>query len=118
MTIPEKFRKPLFIAALLHVALLFVLIFNFASTMFRMPPSSSPMKTVHATAVSEASVQAEVREVEQNPDVQKIEHQQKVAQQEKMEQQEKIEKAEKMQKIEKQKALVLQENKMALLKAQ
>lgn len=60
MTIPENYKKPLIYAVLIHVVVLLVLILNFAPSLFRMPPSSAPMSTVHATMVTEAAVHAEI----------------------------------------------------------
>lgn len=141
MKIPKNYRKPVLVAVLLHVIILCALLFNFASNLFSMPPASSPMKTIHATAVSQASVNAELKQAQVPPAVNqaeaqaKIEKQQQVMHQEKVEKQAqlmhqaKIEKqaqAAKIQAIQKQKAaavaakkaLVLQKNKMALLKVQ
>lgn len=65
MTIQIQYRRPILIAVLLHVLLFCVLIFSFAPTLFRMPPSSAPMNTIHATAVSQADVQMEINAVHQ-----------------------------------------------------
>src|SRR3990167_5355412 len=81
MTIPENYRKPILFAVIFHVIILCVLIFSLAPSMFRMPPSSAPMKTVHATAVTEASVQEAVHQAEHNPDIQKIKEAQQLKKQ-------------------------------------
>lgn len=121
MTIPENYRKPILFAVIFHVIILCVLIFSLAPSMFRMPPSSAPMKTVHATAVTEASVQEAVHQAEHNPDIQKIEEEKKLAQI-KMERQltQERERADKIKQaaIAEKKALILEQNKMALLKVQ
>lgn len=65
MKIPPRYRRPVLFALLLHVLVLLVLIFNFGPTIFRAPPGSAPMKTVQATAVSEAQVQAAIHAAHQ-----------------------------------------------------
>lgn len=125
MTIPENYRKPILIAVIVHVILLCVLIFSFGPTLFRMPPSGAA-KTVHATAVSEASVQAAVHQAQQQSVMQKkaaMLAQEKIIEEKKAAEaaaQAVIEKAaaEKVaaQKAAAQKALVLQEQKMAAIK--
>lgn len=132
MNIPQNYRKPVLIAVLLHVLLLCLLIFNFASNLFSMPPASSPLKTIHAVSVSQASVNAELKQTEKpvvNQAQVRAEEQAKIEKQEQIAHQEQVEKQEqiaKIQEIQKQKAaaaaakkaLVLQEDKMALLKVQ
>lgn len=51
MKLPEHYRRPVFVAILIHIVLFAILIFNFAPTMFRAPPASAPMQTIHATAI-------------------------------------------------------------------
>lgn len=65
MNIQTQYRRPILIAVLLHVVLFCMLIFNFAPTLFRMPPSSAPMNTIHATAISQATVQQEINAIQQ-----------------------------------------------------
>src|SRR3990167_3841023 len=65
MNIQIRYRRPILIAVLLHVLLFCVLIFSFAPTLFRMPSSSAPMNTIHATAVSQADVQMEINAIHQ-----------------------------------------------------
>lgn len=65
MKIPPRYRRPVLFALLLHALVLLVLIFNFGPTIFRAPPGSAPMKTVQATAVSEAQVQAAIHAAHQ-----------------------------------------------------
>ncbi len=116
MKIPENYRRPAIFAVILHAILLCVLIFSFAASMFRMPPSSSPAKTLHAVAVTESSVQTEVHQTQQQQKS-AIEAQEK---QEKMEKQQQIEKQEeivKQQQIEKQKVIEKQ-HQLALLKTE
>ncbi|OGT32887.1 MAG: protein TolA [Gammaproteobacteria bacterium RIFCSPHIGHO2_02_FULL_39_13] len=74
MQLPQKYRRPVLFALLLHVALLFVLIFNFAPTVFRMPPASAPMQTIQARAIIEPSA-AEHRVRQQQAQEKKIEEQ-------------------------------------------
>lgn len=65
MKIPANYRRPVLIAILFHAILLCVLIFNFAPEMFRMPPASAPTATIHATAISQNTVQTEVHRIDQ-----------------------------------------------------
>jgi colicin import membrane protein len=55
-----------------------VLIFNFAPTLFRMPPSSAPMNTIHATAISQANVQKEINAVQQKENEKQTDVQKKI----------------------------------------
>lgn len=55
MTIPKQYQKPIVIAILLHIAILCILIFNFASETFRAPPSSAPQQIIHATAIMQTT---------------------------------------------------------------
>ena len=61
MKLPEQYRRPVFVAILIHIALFAILIFNFAPAMFRAPPASAPMQTIHATAIvqNDTSARAE-----------------------------------------------------------
>ena len=52
---PNYYRKPLLIALALHVLIFCVLIFNFAPTVFRAPPSSAPVQLIHAKAIIESA---------------------------------------------------------------
>lgn len=73
MNIQNQYRRPILIAVLLHAVLFCVLIFNFAPTLFRMPPSSAPMSTIHATAVSQADVQKEINTIHQKDSEKQVE---------------------------------------------
>lgn len=121
MKIPQNYRKPVLIAVLLHVLLLSVLIFNFASNLFSMPPSSSSSKTIHAVSVSQASVDAEVKQThEPVVQAQKLEaaHARELVQNRQQELARQVEAQKLKTAAIAKKALVLQENKMALLKVQ
>ena len=63
MRLPENYRKPCLIAILVHVVVLMLLLFNFAASQFRAPPSSSPQKIIHATAIIQHSEQPRVPSV-------------------------------------------------------
>ena len=65
MNIQTQYRRPILIVVLLHVLLFCVLVFSLAPTAFRMPPSSAPMRTIHATAVSQADVQMQINTIQQ-----------------------------------------------------
>ena len=75
MNISPRYRKPVLIAVLLHGLLFGALIFNYAPTLFRMPPSSAPMNTIHATAISQADVQTEINTIQQKANEKQIEAQ-------------------------------------------
>jgi len=123
MNIPQNYRKPVLFAVLLHIIILCALIFNFASDLFSMPPASSPLKTIHAVSVSQASVNAELKQTEKpvvNPQVQaeKQEQASELVQKRQRQLAREIE-AQKLKTAQTAKqALILQESKMALLKVQ
>src|SRR3990167_3060312 len=56
MKLPEHYRRPVFIAMLIHIVIFFILIINFAPTLFRAPPTFAPMQTIHATAIVQTPV--------------------------------------------------------------
>lgn len=65
MNIPEHYRKPLLIAALLHVLLLLAFIFHLSSSSYQ--SQSSAPKIIHASAISQATVNAEIKAVQKKP---------------------------------------------------
>lgn len=138
MKLPEHYRRPVFVAILIHIALFAILIFNFTPTLFRAPPASAPMQTIHATAIvqmsseppsqpvsSESSARASERVVEEKKQAEITAkkvlalHQEKLA---KLQAAEKIKKAkaEKLKKEKTEKALAQkkQQEKLAKEKAQ
>ncbi|PIZ04531.1 MAG: protein TolA [Gammaproteobacteria bacterium CG_4_10_14_0_8_um_filter_38_16] len=84
MKIAKNYQKPLIIAAVLHVVLLSVLIFNFAPSVFRAPPSSALIKTIQAKAISASAVQATVQKINEQHAL--MEHEAKMRQQKIVEQ--------------------------------
>jgi colicin import membrane protein len=126
--LPKYYRRPVFIAILIHIALFLILIISVAPTMFRAPPASAPMQTIHATAIvqassktaiqpvsSDRSARASERVVEEKKQAEITAKKVLVLQQEK---QEKLAKLQAAEKIKKAKAEKLKKEKLAKAAAQ